>query len=92
MLPAFLDLHPDAHVEVLIDYAYRDIIADGFDAGIRLGEKLERDMMALKIGPDLRSTDSTTPASSRRLLAGKASHFVASTALGRENSRTSRHK
>ncbi|MBE7212844.1 MAG: LysR family transcriptional regulator [Gluconacetobacter diazotrophicus] len=54
VLPDFLAAHPDATVEVLIDYAYRDIVADRLDAGIRLGEKLERDMIALKLGPELR--------------------------------------
>ena len=49
MLPAFAVAHPDATVEVLIDYAYRDIIADRFDAGIRLGEKVERDMIVRKV-------------------------------------------
>ncbi len=62
MLPAFLAAHADARVEVLIDYAYRDIIADGFDAGIRLGEKIERDMVALKVGPDLRMAVVAAPA------------------------------
>jgi DNA-binding transcriptional LysR family regulator len=54
MLPAFTKAHRNATVEVLIDYAYRDIVAEQFDAGIRLGEKLEQDMVALKVGPDLR--------------------------------------
>ncbi len=54
VLPAFARAHPHATVEVLIEYGFRDIVADGFDAGIRLGEKLERDMIALKVGGDLR--------------------------------------
>ena len=53
VLPAFTAKHPDAVVEVLIDYAYRDIVADRLDAGIRLGEKLEQDMIALRVGPEL---------------------------------------
>ena len=61
-LPAFTAAHPDATVEVLIDYAYRDIVADRFDAGIRLGEKLERDMIALKVGPELSMAVVATPA------------------------------
>jgi DNA-binding transcriptional LysR family regulator len=61
VLPAFTAAHPDATVEVLIDYAYRDIVADRFDAGIRLGEKLEQDMIALKVGPDLRMAVVATP-------------------------------
>jgi DNA-binding transcriptional LysR family regulator len=61
VLPAFTAAHPHATVEVLIDYAYRDIVADRFDAGIRLGEKLERDMIALKVGPDLSMAVVATP-------------------------------
>lgn len=53
VLPGFLAAHPAARVEVMIDYAYRDIVAERYDAGIRLGEKLEQDMVALKVGPDL---------------------------------------
>jgi DNA-binding transcriptional LysR family regulator len=61
MLPAFIAAHPDATVEVLIDYAYRDIVANRFDAGIRLGEKLERDMIALRFGPELSMAVVATP-------------------------------
>ncbi|TIV23697.1 MAG: LysR family transcriptional regulator [Mesorhizobium sp.] len=53
ILSRFLQDHPEVIVEVMIDYAFRDIVADRFDAGIRLGEKIERDMIALKVGPDL---------------------------------------
>ncbi len=61
VLTSFLAEHPDATVEVLIDYAYRNIVADRFDAGIRLGEKLEQDMIALKIGPELRMAVVASP-------------------------------
>jgi DNA-binding transcriptional LysR family regulator len=54
VLPAFFASHPRAHVEVLIDYQLRDIIAERFDAGIRIGEKLEQDMVAVAVGPELR--------------------------------------
>lgn len=53
VLPRFLAQHPQAGVEVLIDYQLRDIIAERLDAGIRLGEKLEQDMIAVRVGPDL---------------------------------------
>ena len=53
VLPAFTAAHPDATIEVLIEYGFKDIIAGQFDAGIRLGEKLEQDMVALKVGPEL---------------------------------------
>lgn len=61
VLPAFTAACPEVTVEVLIDYAYRDIVADRFDAGIRLGEKLERDMIALKVGPRLHMAVVATP-------------------------------
>ena len=61
VLPAFLASHPLAHVEVLIDYQLRDIIAERFDAGIRIGEKLEQDMVAVAVGPDLRMAVVASP-------------------------------
>lgn len=62
VLPAFSAAHPEATVEVLIDYAYRDIVADRFDAGIRLGEKVERDMIVRRVGPDLSMAVVAAPA------------------------------
>ncbi len=38
----------------MIEYGFRDIVADRFDAGVRLGEKVEKDMIALAVGPELR--------------------------------------
>ncbi|WP_419759028.1 LysR family transcriptional regulator [Acidisoma sp.] len=61
MLPGFLAAHPRAHVEVLIDYQLRDIIAERFDAGIRIGEKLEQDMIAVPVGPALRMAIVASP-------------------------------
>jgi DNA-binding transcriptional LysR family regulator len=46
--------HPDVHVELIVDYGLTDIVASGFDAGVRLGEQVARDMVALRIGPDMR--------------------------------------
>lgn len=46
--------YPDIKVEVVIDSALRDIVAERYDAGIRLGESLDKDMVALPIGPELR--------------------------------------
>ncbi len=61
VLPDFCASHPDATVEVLIDYGFRDIIADRFDAGIRLGEKVEKDMIAVAVGPELRMAVVASP-------------------------------
>ena len=62
VLPAFCTAHPRARVEVMVDTRLRDIIAEGLDAGIRLGEKLQQDMVALRVGPDLRMAVVASPA------------------------------
>ena len=43
--------YPDIKVEIFIDYALTDIVAERFDAGVRLGEQVARDMIAARIGP-----------------------------------------
>jgi len=53
-LAGFLETYPEVKVEVGIDYGLTDIVAQRFDAGIRMGEQVERDMVAVKVGPDLR--------------------------------------
>lgn len=53
-LAKLLPNHPDIHVEVIVDYGMTDIVAEGFDAGIRLGEQVAKDMIAVRIGPDMR--------------------------------------
>jgi DNA-binding transcriptional LysR family regulator len=56
--PALLRLlpdHPDIQVEIVIDYGLTDIAAERCDAGIRVGEMVAKDMIALRVGPDLRS-------------------------------------
>ena len=40
-------------VEIVIDYGLTDIIAEQFDAGVRIGEQVEKDMIAVRIGPDI---------------------------------------
>lgn len=60
-LPAFLLAHPDVQVEVTIENGLNDIVADGFDAGIRFGETIEKDMIAVRVGPDLRTVVVGTP-------------------------------
>jgi DNA-binding transcriptional LysR family regulator len=54
-LEELLPDHPDIKVEIVIDYGLTDIAAEGFDAGIRAGEMVAKDMIAVRIGPDLRS-------------------------------------
>lgn len=45
--------NPDIHVEVTIDYGLADIVADHFDAGVRLGGEIAKDMIAVRISPDI---------------------------------------
>ncbi|WCT77219.1 LysR family transcriptional regulator [Novosphingobium humi] len=53
-LTRILPLYPDIHVEVSINNGFVDIVEERFDAGIRLGEAIARDMIAVRIGPALR--------------------------------------
>lgn len=53
-LPGFLRTHPAATVEVSVDAGFRDVVAGRFDAGIRSGEDVPGDMVALRVGGDLR--------------------------------------
>jgi DNA-binding transcriptional LysR family regulator len=46
--------YPDIKVEIVIDNALTDIAAERFDAGVRLGEQVAKDMIAVRIGPDVR--------------------------------------
>jgi DNA-binding transcriptional LysR family regulator len=49
-----VDEYPDIKVEVLIDYGLTDIVRDRFDAGVRPGETIAKDMIAVRIGPPMR--------------------------------------
>jgi DNA-binding transcriptional LysR family regulator len=53
-LARFLPDYPDIKVEIIVDYGLTDIVAEGYDAGIRLGEQVAKDMIAVRIGPDIR--------------------------------------
>jgi DNA-binding transcriptional LysR family regulator len=55
--PALANLlahYPDIKVELIIDYGPTDIVAERYDAGVRLGEQVAKDMIAVRIGPDMR--------------------------------------
>lgn len=57
LYPALAKLLPDyadIRVEIVSDYGLSDIVADRFDAGVRLGEDVDKDMIAVRIAPDLR--------------------------------------
>ena len=53
-LAKLLPDYPDIKVEIIIDYGLTDIVAERYDAGVRLGEQVAKDMIAVRIGPDLR--------------------------------------
>ena len=61
-LQRLLPAYPDIQVEMTLDYGLTDIVAAHFDAGIRLGEQVAKDMIAVRVGPDLRMAVVATPA------------------------------
>ncbi len=54
--------YPDIKVEIVIDYGLTDIVAGQFDAGVRFGEQVAKDMIAVRIGPDIRMAVVGSPA------------------------------
>ncbi len=57
----FLVEYPEVNVEVQVDNTFIDIVDQRYDAGIRMGNQVEKDMIAVKIGPQLRMTVVGTP-------------------------------
>lgn len=53
-LAELLPVYPDLKVEIIVSNGFVDIAAEGYDAGVRLGETLAQDMFAVRIGPELR--------------------------------------
>src|SRR6266850_3695208 len=53
-LTKLLREYPDIKIEIIIDYGLTDIITERYDAGVRSGEQVAKDMIAVRIGPDLR--------------------------------------
>ncbi|MDB5710005.1 MAG: LysR family transcriptional regulator [Sphingomonas bacterium] len=65
VLPALeriLPFYPDIKVEIVIDYGLTDIVAERIDAGIRTGEQVAKDMIAVRIGPDMCMAAAASPA------------------------------
>src|SRR3954470_19101390 len=61
-LAALLPDYPDINVEISVDSGFVDIVAERFDAGVRLGEQVAKDMIAVRIGPELRMAAVAAPA------------------------------
>lgn len=53
-LAPLLKEYPDIKVEMIVDYGLTDIVAQQYDAGVRSGEQVAKDMIAVRIGPDMR--------------------------------------
>jgi DNA-binding transcriptional LysR family regulator len=53
-LAKFLPKYPDIKVEIAVDYGLTDIVAERYDAGVRYGEQVAKDMIAVRIAPDMR--------------------------------------
>lgn len=66
LLP-LLKEYPDIHIELNVDYAFTDIAAHRFEAGVRMGDSVDKDMIAVRIAPDLRMAVVASP----EYLAGK---------------------
>jgi len=62
VLRRLLPAYPDIHVELGIDSSLTDIVSGRFDAGVRLGEAVAKDMIAVRISPDLRMAIVGSPA------------------------------
>nr|WP_298795135.1 LysR family transcriptional regulator [uncultured Acetobacter sp.] len=60
-LKRFLPENPDINIELIVDYGLTDIVAQGYDAGVRMGEQVAKDMIAVRIGPDMRMAVVASP-------------------------------
>jgi DNA-binding transcriptional LysR family regulator len=61
LLSRFLDKYPAINLEIAVDGALTDIVAGRFDAGMRAGDRVERDMIAVRIGEEIRSVVVAAP-------------------------------
>lgn len=74
VIPGFLAANPQIHIECVADGRLVDIVADGFDAGIRLHDDVPRDMIAVRFGPDIRFVAVASPDYLEHNEAPKAPH------------------
>ena len=66
VMTRFIKAYPQMRLEITAEDRLVDIVASGYDAGVRFGESIERDMVAVRIGPDLRMAVVGSPAYFRR--------------------------
>ena len=76
-LERLLPQYPDIKVEISINQGFTDIVAERFDAGIRLGESIAKDMIAVRIGPELRMAAVASPAYLARMGTPTTPHDLA---------------
>jgi DNA-binding transcriptional LysR family regulator len=60
-LSRFLPDYPDIKVEISVDYGLRDIVADRYDIGVRFGDQVAKDMIAVRISPDIKMAIVASP-------------------------------
>lgn len=79
-LPALLAEYPELNIEIIVDYGLADVVAQHFDAGVRLGEQVAKDMIAVRLVPDIPMAIVSSPEYLRRQPSrGISSIIVAST-------------
>lgn len=74
MLAEFLRNFPEITLELYVDYGFTNVVEERFDAGIRLGESISKDMIAVRIGPDWRLAVVGSPEYFARHLPPKTPH------------------
>ena len=60
-LMPLLKRYPDIQIEFSVDYGFTDIAAQRFDAGVRIGDRIDKDMVAVRISPDMRMSVAASP-------------------------------
>jgi len=73
-LKKLIPAYPDIRVEIVADYGLTDIVAQGYDAGVRLGEQVAKDMVAVRIGPDIRMAVVASPSYLRKHTVPQSPH------------------
>lgn len=76
-LEKFLPDYPDIKVEITVNYSLIDIVAERYDAGVRLGDQVAKDMIAVRIAPDLRMAVVASPSYFAKRLPPKTPHDLA---------------
>jgi DNA-binding transcriptional LysR family regulator len=73
-LKRLLPAYPDIRVEIVADYGLTDIVAQGYDAGVRLGEQVAKDMVAVRISSDIRMAVVASPRYLKKHAAPQSPH------------------